>query len=117
MRKRLNSILAVLVVGAVLTGCGSTSAYAASAGSKTALSEADTSALTAEVQEEEISIRLSDKGSSASDDSVSISGSTVTITQEGTYRISGKLSDGQIGRARIFKGINNFFPFTFRFSL
>ena len=49
-----------------------------------------------DAQEEEISITLSDKKSIASDSSVTISGSTVTITQEGTYRISGTLSDGQI---------------------
>ena len=41
-------------------------------------------------------ITLSDSGCNTTADGVSISGSTVTITQKGTYLISGTLSDGQI---------------------
>ena len=51
---------------------------------------------TEDTAEEEISITLSDKKSAASDSSVGIDGSTITITQEGTYLISGSLKDGQI---------------------
>lgn len=43
-----------------------------------------------------IDITLSGTSASCSDSSVSISGSTVTITAEGTYKLSGTLSDGQI---------------------
>lgn len=43
-----------------------------------------------------VTIGLSDSGSSASDADVSVSGSTVTITKEGTYILSGSLSDGTV---------------------
>lgn len=43
-----------------------------------------------------IDITLSGTTASCADSSVSISGSTVTITAKGTYRLSGTLSDGQI---------------------
>ena len=42
------------------------------------------------------SITLSDNGTQCSDKSVSVSGNTITITSEGTYILSGKLSNGQI---------------------
>lgn len=41
-------------------------------------------------------ITLNDSGISASSDDLTISGSTVTITKEGTYIFSGALSDGNI---------------------
>ncbi len=43
-----------------------------------------------------IIITLDDAGSSATSSSVTIDGSTVTITQAGTYVLSGSLSDGQV---------------------
>lgn len=43
-----------------------------------------------------ISIELSDSSASCDSKNVTIDGSTVTITQEGTYVLSGTLSDGQI---------------------
>ena len=48
--------------------------------------------------DEETSARITLSGSSASSDSdaVQISGSTVTITDEGTYLLSGTLDDGMI---------------------
>ena len=104
MKKSYNRILAVLVAGTMLTACGSASAQAAEKNEKAAdaiteaaeLTEIPSAAADGDAREAEISITLSDKKSAASDDSVSISGSTVTITQEGTYRVSGTLSDGQI---------------------
>ncbi|NCC67834.1 MAG: carbohydrate-binding domain-containing protein [Clostridia bacterium] len=41
-------------------------------------------------------VTLSDSGSTSSSDAVSISDSTVTITDEGSYIISGSLSNGQL---------------------
>lgn len=41
-------------------------------------------------------VTLSDSGSSAEGEGVTIDGSTVTITAEGTYIISGSLSDGRL---------------------
>lgn len=43
-----------------------------------------------------IAITLSDNGCSSSSEGVAIDGSIITITQEGTYILSGSLSDGQI---------------------
>ena len=43
-----------------------------------------------------VSIELNGSSVSCSDSSVQVDGTTVTITQEGTYLLSGTLSDGQI---------------------
>lgn len=43
-----------------------------------------------------VSVALSDTGSTASADSVKIDGSTITLSEEGTYVLSGSLSNGQI---------------------
>lgn len=45
---------------------------------------------------ETVTVSLSDSGSKCSADGVKISGSTVTISKEGVYVLSGTLSDGQI---------------------
>ncbi len=61
--------------------------------------EAKAEAGQAETEEEnlpEYSITLSDAQSSSSCSSVVFSGSTVTITQAGSYTLTGSLSDGQI---------------------
>ena len=47
-------------------------------------------------EDEVIDVVLEDAGARASDDAVFISGSTVTIREEGAYRISGELDDGSI---------------------
>lgn len=47
-------------------------------------------------ESESVTILLSDSGSAASDDSVTVSGSTITLTKEGTYILSGSLSDGTV---------------------
>lgn len=46
--------------------------------------------------EESAEIRLSDDGSFCQSDAVEISGNTVTITDEGTYILSGTLTDGMV---------------------
>ncbi len=43
-----------------------------------------------------VTITLSDDGSSASGSGVTIDGSTITITEEGTYVLTGTLTDGQV---------------------
>lgn len=43
-----------------------------------------------------VNVTFSDSGVTSSSDSVSISGSTVTIKSEGTYIVSGSISDGQL---------------------
>ena len=64
-------------------------------------------------------ITLSGDGASCSSDAVSISGSTVTITDEGTYIFSGETLDGMItcllytsgqGEGLYNKGFYDYFP-------
>ena len=63
---------------------------------------------------EAVTIKLDSKKSSASSNSVKISGSKVTITEEATYVISGELADGMlVVKAKedakiqlVFKGVN-----------
>ncbi len=95
MKKQLHYALALLLICAVLTACGSTAASAAGT-SGAGAAEIKASTLAAKETEEEILITLSDKGTTTSDSSVIVSGSTVTITEEGSYRLTGSLSDGQI---------------------
>ncbi|MCI9125131.1 MAG: carbohydrate-binding domain-containing protein [Eubacterium sp.] len=45
---------------------------------------------------ESVSIQLSDQSTSCTSDAVKISGNTVTITDEGTYVLSGNLTDGMV---------------------
>jgi len=47
-------------------------------------------------EEESVAVLLADKGSSCESDSVSIDENVVTITEEGTYILSGSLSDGMV---------------------
>lgn len=45
---------------------------------------------------ESVFIRLSDEGIVCGADAVEVSGSTVTVTEEGTYILSGTLTDGMV---------------------
>ena len=49
-----------------------------------------------EYDEDSVQIELNGDSAEASSDSVEINGSTVTITEEATYVISGTLNDGMI---------------------
>ncbi|MFV0529107.1 MAG: carbohydrate-binding domain-containing protein [Lachnospiraceae bacterium] len=74
--------------------------------SSTTVAAADTTAIAGEYDEEDqaltydessaVTITLSDSGSVTEGEGVTISGSTVTITQGGTYVISGSLTNGQL---------------------
>ena len=90
--------LALLVLSAAFTIGGCADAHA---GSSLPQQQAEETQALAESQiaanlTKEVEIFLSDQGSSATDSSVTISGSTVIVTQRGDYRITGSLSDGQI---------------------
>ena len=96
--------------GCSLTGSTASEGFQAAASSETTVSETTTVETVAAASEmftdrdmeigydEETSARITLSGSSASSDSdaVQISGSTVTITDEGTYLLSGTLDDGMI---------------------
>ena len=117
--KKIRAMLGAIVLTASMTvtavGCGSTSA--GSTETADAVTESQTE--TAEVsnidgildssdmftnrdkeigydEESAIAINLSDGASTADSDSVVIDGDTITITEEGTYILSGSLTNGQI---------------------
>lgn len=109
----LKRYLALLLAGAVavcLTGCTRTAEEtditptAATASSEASSSEAastdsmftDRDMEIGYEESESIAIALNGASASCDDSRVSISGSTVTITGEGTYLLSGSLSNGQI---------------------
>lgn len=117
--KKIRAMLGAIVLTASMTitavGCGSTSA--GSTETADAVTESQTE--TAEVsnidgildssdmftnrdkeigydEESAIAINLSDGASTADSDSVVIDGDTITIAEEGTYILSGSLTNGQI---------------------
>ena len=93
-KKTLCAVLCVLLMGSLL-GCSSVSGSANTTAASLVLA-GDVSTGTETAEADEILITLSDSGSSSDSAAVSIDGSTVTITAEGTYRLTGSLSDGQI---------------------
>lgn len=104
MKKNLSIVLALVLMVSLLTGCGNTDVtnigHAKPADvdfSKTdsdMFTERDFNAEYAE--NEAITITLNGTSATANDDSVSISGSAITITEEATYVISGELTDGML---------------------
>lgn len=117
--KKIRAMLGAIVLTASMTvtavGCGSTSAGS----SETADAVTESQTETAEASnidgildssdmftnrdkeigyddESAIAINLSDGASTADSDSVVIDGDTITITEEGTYILSGSLTNGQI---------------------
>ena len=117
--KKIRAMLGAIVLTASMTvtavGCGNTSA--GSTETADAVTELQTEAAEAsnidgildssdmftnrdkEIgydEESAIAINLSDGASTADSDSVVIDGDTITITEEGTYILSGSLTNGQI---------------------
>ena len=94
-KKALSVLLSALLLCGVMAACGQVSAKAASLSASKNTAAEDTAAENT-VAEDEILITLSDKGSRCEDGGVEIDGSVITITQEGDYRLTGTLSNGQI---------------------
>ena len=118
--KTIAFFLAVLMAAGVFSGCSGDEPAQSGAedvsGSQTAASEntSDSSSASAAVsadlsqmftdrdyeigyeESESASIRLSGNSAQCDSDAVQISGSTVTITEEGTYILSGTLEDGMV---------------------
>lgn len=112
------ALLAVTVTAGVVSGCASTTTDSTSDGTtastsidaatnepsiQTLLADnqdwADDAPEAADAGDRTASITLSGSSASSDDDSVNIDGGTVTITQAGTYTVSGTLDDGQIAVA------------------
>lgn len=107
MRKR--EVVLFFVMGSfLLSGCHTTNQDIqqntdSTASESTSATEIDTSAMFSDrdkevgyEEEESVAVLLADKGSSCESDSVSIDENVVTITEEGTYILSGSLSDGMV---------------------
>lgn len=99
----------ILLAGLCFTGCASSSSLAADHGASeaavisTAEAEIDTSDMFTDRdmeigydEQNSIAITLDGDSAAAGSDTVQISGSTITITDEGTYLLSGTLDDGMI---------------------
>ena len=117
--KKIRALLGTIVLTASMTvtavGCGNTSAGStetADAVTESQTEAAETSNIDGILdssdmftnrdkeigydEESAIAINLSDGASTADSDSVVIDGDTITITEEGTYILSGSLTNGQI---------------------
>lgn len=108
------ALLAALIISVSVTGCANTDEKTSSTNSSTVTKDSVSTASIAsdesldsdmftdrdkEVGYDESSavmVAFSSSGATASSDSVSVSGSKVTIKSEGTYIVTGTTSDGQI---------------------
>jgi hypothetical protein len=111
--KKVTALLMASVLTLGLSGCGQTgsteSGTNTATSSETAVSDpeevadlVDTSDMftdrdtSGEYDSSATLISLSDNGSTCDSADVTISGNTITITKEGTYQLSGTLTDGQV---------------------
>lgn len=103
--KKFLCLISVISIILMFTGCaGNTDTVSRSEADNTTTVqlEADSDMFTSNDIEigydetQSVSVSLSDTGSSASGNGVTVSDSTVTITGEGTYILSGSLSDGTV---------------------
>ncbi|MCT3014496.1 carbohydrate-binding domain-containing protein [Propionibacterium freudenreichii] len=105
--------LAALAVAATLTGCGATTASSptTTASAQAAATSVSSSAQSVLADNKDshykasdldyeassvVTVTLSGSSASASGPGVGIDGSTVTITEPGTYKVSGQLTDGRL---------------------
>ena len=106
MRKRKNLIVILMVLSVSLAGCNSKTSNSVSGSSSANTSEVstmDTSDMfsdrdmkTGYDEATSAAITLSDNGSSSDSSAVQIEENTITITDEGTYILSGTLTDGMV---------------------
>ena len=118
MRKNISILLCITLILTMFAGCAGNNANADTSGNeKSAATEVDSTGTVAETadffqseedmftdrdyessykESESIRIQLNGTFASASADSVKISGTTITITEEATYVFSGTLNDGRI---------------------
>ncbi len=95
MKKALSVLLAIALC-ASLAACGSSAAAADTAAAKTVVPVSERKTEAGTEAADAVEIALSPAGIAAGGDGVRVSGSTVTITAGGTYRLTGTLTDGQI---------------------
>lgn len=106
------ALLAALIVAVSVTGCANTDNNTSSGSTATADNVSQTSTVSDDSTDSEmftdmdkevgydessaVTVAFSSSGATASSDSVSVSGSKVTVKSEGTYIVTGTTSDGQI---------------------
>lgn len=99
LKKSVAIIMAAILIMS-MSGCGDSDSDSDNSSSVTALDISDMfTDRDKEIgydESESIQIKLNDASAECSSNSVSISGSTVTISDEGTYILSGTLSNGQV---------------------
>ncbi len=100
MKKLLTIILSALLLSTVLCSCGEAGSETTEGAANTILTDADMFTdrdyETDYDESTSVQIQLNGDSATASSNSVQITGSTVTITEEATYILSGTLTDGMI---------------------
>lgn len=109
---KFSASLAALIVAVSVTGCANTDNNTSSGSTATADNVSQTSTVSDDSTDSEmftdrdkevgydessaVTVAFSSSGATASSDSVTVSGSKVTLKDEGTYIITGTTADGQI---------------------
>lgn len=109
---KFSALLAALIVAVSVTGCANTDNNTSSGSTATADNVSRTSTVSDDSTDSEmftdrdkevgydessaVTVAFSSSGATASSDSVTVSGSKVTLKDEGTYIITGTTADGQI---------------------
>lgn len=109
---KFSALLAALIVAVSVTGCANTDNNTSSGSTATADNVSQTSTVSDDSTDSEmftgrdkevgydessaVTVAFSPSGATASSDSVTVSGSKVTLKDEGTYIITGTTADGQI---------------------
>lgn len=109
---KFSALLAALIVAVSVTGCANTDNNTSSGSTATADNVSQTSTVSDDSTDSEmftdrnkevgydessaVTVAFSSSGATASSDSVTVSGSKVTLKDEGTYIITGTTADGQI---------------------
>lgn len=109
---KFSALLAALIVAVSVTGCANTDNNTSSGSTTTADNVSQTSTVSDDSTDSEmftdrdkevgydessaVTVAFSSSGATASSDSVTVSGSKVTLKDEGTYIITGTTADGQI---------------------
>ncbi len=115
MKKIIPWLVALSMLAGALSGCGNTDTSVETSGSESAENDESGASSTGTAEEQSdadmftardyeigydesdsVLIQLNGDSASASSDSVEISGSTITITEEATYILTGTLDDGMI---------------------
>ena len=95
MNKRLVSIISIFSLCVTMAGCSNKNNDSSS--NSTENSQITTTSPNSEsIGEIDTYIKLSDNNTTVDGEGVTVENNTITITNAGTYSVSGSLSDGQV---------------------